>query len=268
MDRGHGRTYVRAHFRRLKRAFTLIELLVVISIIVLMIAILLPVLGRARDAARRATCLGNIQQLNTATHCYAADFNELLPVGPATPVPVNPSVNWSDFFCNWLWIGATSQPTGHGVLMTWGYLHDVSAVVCPGADQPEIYQADLANLQASNIDVFSAYAYRSYDQTTRRRISDLGVNAAGLPARMLFFDVNRHGPAFLQWPATNHREEIVNIGYLDGHATTRDNRERRFSALEEHYVNFPVEILRRFRQIIVTGDFAENGDPANAPILP
>jgi len=248
--------------------FTLIELLVVISIIALLVGLLLPALARSRDAARLGACLGNLQQLGAATHAYAGEHRDFLPTGPWSPMAINPAVNWSDFFSNWLWIGATREPTGHGPLMTGGYLTRYSSVRCPGEDQPEIYEADLDHLAMQTINVFSAYGYRSYDQTTRRRIDDLGVNRAGLPARMLFIDVNRHGPEGEPWPATNHGERASNIGYVDGHAVTRGQTRRYFAALEADYAAFPVSTFARFAQIVVNADYAEQGDPADAPILP
>ncbi|MBL4699756.1 MAG: prepilin-type N-terminal cleavage/methylation domain-containing protein [Phycisphaeraceae bacterium] len=62
-----------------KNAFTLIELLVVISIISLLIAILLPALGKARESANSVKCLANYRQLGVSFHAYAADYNDTLP---------------------------------------------------------------------------------------------------------------------------------------------------------------------------------------------
>ena len=59
-----------------KRAFTLIELLVVISIIALLISILLPALGSAREAARRVECMSRIKALVFLNYTYAEDHKQ------------------------------------------------------------------------------------------------------------------------------------------------------------------------------------------------
>ena len=62
-------------------AFTLIELLVVIAVIALLMGLLMPVLARAKEQARRAACLGNIRQFLVGIQVYAGDHDEHLPSG-------------------------------------------------------------------------------------------------------------------------------------------------------------------------------------------
>src|SRR5687768_7266128 len=63
-------------FRDQRAGFTLVELLVVMSIIGLLVAILLPALGAARDAARNSACKNNLRQLGVGLHAYAENHQE------------------------------------------------------------------------------------------------------------------------------------------------------------------------------------------------
>lgn len=77
------------------RGFTLIELLVVIAIIAVLAALLLPVLGQAREAARRAKCSNNLRQITTATLVYTDENGGRFPPDQtgATTVYLCPYLN-------------------------------------------------------------------------------------------------------------------------------------------------------------------------------
>ena len=66
-------------FPRAGQAFTLIELLVVIAIIAILAAMLLPVLGRAKEAGRRTHCMNNLRQFGLALKLYTGDFGSQFP---------------------------------------------------------------------------------------------------------------------------------------------------------------------------------------------
>lgn len=69
------------HRSRTSHGFTLIELLVVISIIALLVAILLPALGKAREAARKTVCASYVRQFVLGVHMYSIDQEEDVPNG-------------------------------------------------------------------------------------------------------------------------------------------------------------------------------------------
>src|SRR5437868_11689079 len=85
--------------RRRTAGFTLVELLVVIAIIGILVALLLPAVQSAREAARHTTCVNNEVQLALAIHNYEFHFETLPPgvINPTGPIRNEPQgihVSW------------------------------------------------------------------------------------------------------------------------------------------------------------------------------
>jgi len=68
------------HRTQRNQGFTLIELLVVIAIISILASILFPVFARARENARRASCLSNLKQVGLGIMMYVQDYDEKYPM--------------------------------------------------------------------------------------------------------------------------------------------------------------------------------------------
>jgi prepilin-type N-terminal cleavage/methylation domain-containing protein len=119
-----------------RKAFTLIELLVVVAIIALLIAILLPSLGKARETAKRAACVANMHGISQALATYGTDLGAIPPASISdtsgiakTGAEFNPSTIAQIGFYPGLW--RYHHNNGMIFLNTLGYMKVVKPFYCP-----------------------------------------------------------------------------------------------------------------------------------------
>jgi prepilin-type N-terminal cleavage/methylation domain-containing protein len=185
-----------------RRAFTLIELLVVIAIIAILAAILFPVFARAREQARKITCISNLKQLGTSVTMYAQDYDEHLPN------------NWAGKKDTMLW----NDLGGSGLMDP--YLKNRKIWFCP-SDAPPTYKNqtyDYSYCLYNNTDDVNKHVYPS-------RMESHSLAEAAYPAqKVVFWEVYAyHGNrAYVAYALSDKslRGDISNMTMLDGHTKT------------------------------------------------
>ncbi|ASV74184.1 hypothetical protein THTE_1582 [Thermogutta terrifontis] len=113
----------------LRKGFTLVELLVVIAIIGILIALLLPAVQAAREAARRSQCTNNLKQLGLAIHNFH-DVNNVFPIGQ--PDDDNDNYAWGAYILPYV-----EQKQMYDTLVSGG----AALVYIPGGDNLKVHGA-------------------------------------------------------------------------------------------------------------------------------
>jgi len=260
-----------------RAGFTLIELLVVVAIIALLMAVLLPALGRAREQSRLTVCGSNLRQLGLAVHIYAEDHDGLIPRGPD---PVHPYDFSSNILAtNQLWIGTVSgdggpPPTHPGTYLGLGPLYVATArepklYYCP-SDGKRNQEEELPRIGTER-DAYGSYVYRQLDHlpesAARGRLGDLGVNIVdGQPVRVeaLALDTISRGEGQLRH--LNHRGELANVLFRDGAVRRFANRDDALAIPPAAYQNMAL-LPRYVDQMLMGADYAYIAAPHLAPRL-
>lgn len=123
-----------------KNGFTLIELLVVISIIAILSSILFPVFSRARENARRTSCLSNLKQIGLGAMQYSQDYDErYVPAfgkapGTNNPAPqTDPNMPGAKFYSRY---GGTAGYSISWMDLIFPYVKNIDLFKCPSYTRP------------------------------------------------------------------------------------------------------------------------------------
>jgi prepilin-type N-terminal cleavage/methylation domain-containing protein len=169
-------------FRR-KHGFTLVELLVVIAIIGVLVALLLPAVQSAREAARRGQCLNNLKQIGVAVHNYEDVYKALPPgcyhgVFGTWVLHILPFIEQTALHDKYFNSGGI-QTFRNGGIRYGGTQNlpvtttQLKAYVCP---------SDTKSAQPGIISGVTFHNYvANYGNTTRGRVSPAGTTSTGLP---------------------------------------------------------------------------------------
>ncbi len=204
-----------------RSAFTLIELLVVIAIIGILASLLLPVMGRARENGRRASCASNLHQIGAAMLSYSDDFNGWFPTCDVTK-----SMNGNNYLNSEVGIGGGGDQNVGGFtpwaryLVKKNYLGNPGVFHCPSDkhcgnnhNTPVFSAHDWQHLHWNNMSYF--YIAK---MTTRPPLKAVGTSQA----YMLCADRTDVEDDTIITPDMtsaddNHGVEGRNILYTDGH---------------------------------------------------
>lgn len=143
-----------------RQAFTLVEMLVVIAIIGILAALLLPVLARGAERAKRVYCVNNLRQIGIATRIFANEHNDKLPLSGGDST-------------NAIW--AAGKYLHYGRLIPNELDKNAKVFFCPTAT---FYLADSTN-GLDNVGRSNRVAYSSYFQRGPRQGGPSQLERAG-----------------------------------------------------------------------------------------
>jgi len=208
----------------MRRAFTLAELLVVVGIIAVLAALLLPALGRAREASRSVQCAANCRAVSQAMVTYAMQNTSFLPGACAKGVTYTPTLHLAYYFTSASANNAYPDlDLNHGMIIP--FLEDSAStraamVRCPQANDNEPNYSYVLNYEIGNEVTYDETAESPvYHLTQIRRPSE----------KIMFFEANypNDGHFYLgkddDMPATHHFSRgkssigYGNYGFADGH---------------------------------------------------
>ncbi len=210
--------------------FTLIELLVVIAIISILASILFPVFARARENARRTSCLSNLKQMGLAMMQYTQDYDETYPYAWSNLGTTPPGGLWGLGTNIWAWqqilhpyhksVQVFACPSGVGANDTkpsrGHYGANNSLLVLPGSASIKIAAVQATANTYAFMDGGNYTLAVGYARTTGT--ADNGGYIPGIGKLGSACTAVSTGTALVDDCKTGRHFDGVNVAYADGHA--------------------------------------------------
>ena len=160
------------------KGFTLIELLVVIAIIALLMAIIMPALGKAKESAKSIVCMGNQKNIAPAVVMYSDDFDGHIHKSPngglffykGTSKPIDPDLN-----------GDLTEAAYWGVIFNNLYLQNDKMFRCPSAKMVDWYEPNGNTFDDAELYLNATYGVNGYYKYSGRKMSSFRS-----PSRLIF----------------------------------------------------------------------------------
>jgi len=220
--------------QRKGRGFTLIELLVVIAIIAILAAILFPVFARARESARRASCLSNLKQIGLGIMMYIQDYDERYPqrIVGSWGTPASYITQTNPAMPGYLFSTSDGGHGGHWV--TWmdviyPYIKSTQVFVCPSVSN-SIAGGGTAYPSYGYSELMSYNAPNGSPTPPKTSVSGILLSAVNYPAQsMMCMDYNTPYSIYAlasdgqNWLRTDNPRvprhlDGPNVLFCDGHA--------------------------------------------------
>ena len=160
-----GAVVVKPTRRRSQHGFTLVELLVVIAVIGVLMALLLPLLGRAQEAARATKCASNISQIYKAIRIYTNHYDDLLPnLFAGLPFSDHAERYRKSHFARSTDTAGNETPAGLWLLYTCGYAEHHELFFCPNVPGRRRYKGS-ENPTVDDLPQMVGYVYNYFPDT-------------------------------------------------------------------------------------------------------
>jgi prepilin-type N-terminal cleavage/methylation domain-containing protein len=192
---------------RARGGYTLIELLVVISIVLLLAALLFPVLAKAREKARQASCICNLKQILIAAQQYAQDYDGRIF---ANYEPNNEGGNDPDIQGNYGW---------HAIHYYRPYMASDDVARCPSLGPWLISYGQNVYVGWSSMSPCIDLTYSWADPLNPHRHDPSSVVLFAESSDVIFWEFREpHGQMSLYRKLRCHHTAGGDFGYFDGHA--------------------------------------------------